>query len=224
MQKYSKYICHTLIEKDEGQTDALIKGFNKASGDIYCWLNADDTFTPNALQHVVEKYQEHPNSDMWVGATRFVDQRGNILGHDCPPVPKCNPFHTGLELLEFWGNGLHFMQPSVFFSSNAYKNVGGLNKRFDHLMDIELWTKICLKGTIFTFDAVLSEMKIHEDQKSNKQIDIREMEYISLKHQHGLAEQALKHLENFSSGKSKNLNLLQRKLLIAPKKSNSSEI
>lgn len=215
-------MSHTLIEKDEGQTDALIKGFNKASGDIYCWLNADDAFTPNALQHVVEKYQEHPNSDMWVGATRFVDQRGNILGHDCPPVPKCNPFHTGLELLKFWGNGLHFMQPSVFFSSNAYKNVGGLNKRFDHLMDIELWTKICLKGTIFTFDAVLSEMKIHEDQKSNKQINIREMEYISLKHQHGLVGQALQHLENFSTGRTKILNSLQRKLLHSQKKSTNS--
>ena len=80
------------------------------------------------------------------------------------------------------------MQPSVFFSSKAYEKVGGLNKRFDHLMDIELWTKICLKGSIFTFDVVLSEMKIHRNQKSNKQINIREMEYISLKHQYGLTE------------------------------------
>ncbi|GEM_PF-3833476 len=212
MEKYKNHITELVVESDEGQTDALIKGFKKASGDIYCWLNADDTFTPNALQTLVEKYQQHPDSELWIGATRFVDPKGKILGHDCPPIPKLNPFHTGLDLLEFWGNGLHFMQPSVFFSSKAYEKVGGLNKRFDHLMDIELWTKICLKGSIFTFDVVLSEMKIHRNQKSNKQINIREMEYISLKHQYGLTEKALQHLEYFSLEKEKRYNFLQRML------------
>ena len=79
-------------------------------------------------------------------------------------------------------------------------------------MDIELWTKICLKGSIFTFDIVLSEMKIHRNQKSNKQINIREMEYISLKHQYGLTEKALQHLEYFSLEKEKRYNFLQRML------------
>src|SRR5271154_83853 len=39
-------------EPDRGQADAINKGFSIASGDIYCFLNADDTFVSGALQRV----------------------------------------------------------------------------------------------------------------------------------------------------------------------------
>src|SRR5450631_2739137 len=35
-----------LSEQDRGQADALAKGFRMAEGEIFAWLNSDDTYLP----------------------------------------------------------------------------------------------------------------------------------------------------------------------------------
>src|SRR5437899_2899680 len=42
-------------EKDSGQAEAINKGFRLATGDIWCFLNSDDTFLPGALQRVAQE-------------------------------------------------------------------------------------------------------------------------------------------------------------------------
>jgi glycosyltransferase involved in cell wall biosynthesis len=44
IKKYEEHLAYWVSEPDEGQTDALIKGFNWVSGDIFCWLCSDDHF------------------------------------------------------------------------------------------------------------------------------------------------------------------------------------
>jgi glycosyl transferase family 2 len=44
IEKYSEHLTYWVSEPDEGQTDALIMGFNRTSGDIFCWLCSDDLF------------------------------------------------------------------------------------------------------------------------------------------------------------------------------------
>ena len=46
-------------EEDRGQSDAINKGFNMASGGILAWLNSDDTYEPDALSEVAEQYRKH---------------------------------------------------------------------------------------------------------------------------------------------------------------------
>src|SRR6266516_1994495 len=39
-------------EPDRGQAEAINKGFRLATGDVYCFLNSDDTLCPGALRRV----------------------------------------------------------------------------------------------------------------------------------------------------------------------------
>ena len=43
IQKYSDRIDYWISEKDTGQSNAINKGFRKATGDIINWINSDDS-------------------------------------------------------------------------------------------------------------------------------------------------------------------------------------
>lgn len=67
-------------EPDRGQTDAINKGFRRASGDWLMWLNADDYLLPRAFAKVAQFAQAHSEADVIYGDSDFVDEQGNIVG------------------------------------------------------------------------------------------------------------------------------------------------
>ena len=53
IKKYEKYLTYWVSENDEGQSDAINKGFKIATGDIFGWLNSDDLFMPNVFNNII---------------------------------------------------------------------------------------------------------------------------------------------------------------------------
>ena len=51
-------------EKDSGQSNAINKGFKKATGEIIGWINSDDYYEDNIFQLVVDFFQNNPEVDM----------------------------------------------------------------------------------------------------------------------------------------------------------------
>src|SRR6266540_6551427 len=49
IKKYENKIAWWVSEKDRGQTDAINKGFGHSTGDIFAWINSDDTYEPGAV-------------------------------------------------------------------------------------------------------------------------------------------------------------------------------
>ena len=52
--RYANKLDYWISEKDHGQSEALGKGFCRATGDLLGWLNADDILYPGALRRVGE--------------------------------------------------------------------------------------------------------------------------------------------------------------------------
>jgi glycosyltransferase involved in cell wall biosynthesis len=59
-------------EPDKGQSDAINKGFRRATGDWIMWLNADDYLLPDALKKVAAHAEAHPEADVIYGDCDFV--------------------------------------------------------------------------------------------------------------------------------------------------------
>ena len=51
-------------EKDAGMYDAINRGWQKATGDILCWLNCDEQYLPGALAQVADYFRRHPETEV----------------------------------------------------------------------------------------------------------------------------------------------------------------
>lgn len=56
IRKYESRISYWVSEPDNGQADALNKGFALATGDICAYLNSDDLYLPHALNAVANAF------------------------------------------------------------------------------------------------------------------------------------------------------------------------
>lgn len=125
-------------QPDRGQSDALNKGFLKAKGSIFGWLNSDDTYAPGAVSAAVEFLWANPDVAAVYGDATFIDAKG-------AEIAKCvhvEPFdrHRLLHYTDF------IVQPTVFFRRSAFEAVGGIDTSLHWCMDYDLWLKMVAKG------------------------------------------------------------------------------
>jgi glycosyltransferase involved in cell wall biosynthesis len=79
-------------EKDEGMYDAINRGWDKASGDILCWLNCDEEYLPGALGLVADYFRAHPDVDVLFADAIVVDEESSYVCSRQVLVPHL--YHT----------------------------------------------------------------------------------------------------------------------------------
>ena len=92
IKKYEGQLAWWISEKDEGQTDAINKGFAHANGDILAWINSDDTYEPGAVTAAAQYLRDHPDVGMVYGDCNFINESGQVIG-------KFDPAQTNYRLL-----------------------------------------------------------------------------------------------------------------------------
>lgn len=168
LQKYEKYLAFWVSEKDGGQSQAINKGFTKASGDIFCWLNSDDFLQPGALQTAAQSFQRAPSVAWLIGACNIIDRDSTVLWAK-------SPTEVSYESLVRWVNKQWFPQPSTFWSRSLWELAGPLNERLHYSMDVDIWFSMFAHAKPMLTQRILSASRQHADAKTvNKQILYRE--------------------------------------------------
>jgi glycosyltransferase involved in cell wall biosynthesis len=133
-----------MSEKDEGQTDAIIKGFAIASKPWLTWLNSDDVQCNRALWRVDEAARANPGADVIVGDGHYMDEDGS----NPRPYPTIDA-GPGVDVRkEIFEKG-YMAQPSIFFTRDVYGRVGGLSRGLNFCMDYDLWARFAAAGAKF---------------------------------------------------------------------------
>lgn len=150
-----------ISEKDTGEANALNKALKMVTGDIVCWLNADDYLCPNALEPVARLFREHPTWDLVYGDTNMVDPTGRVLW-----VKRSSPNTSVSSLARWWENSSMPHQPSMFFSTRLLREVGPLNESLHFSIDLELWFRCAVRTKFHHINQVLSCATQRPDCKS----------------------------------------------------------
>ena len=143
-------------EKDRGQTDALMKGFRMAEGEILAWLNSDDTYLPRTLLKAVDVFVSDPDVSVVYGGTHFTDATGGVIGRY--PTEPFN--YQRLAMFNF------ICQPSTFFRKSAFTEAGGLDTSLHFAMDYDLWIRLAGKFEFKYLPEFLATYRLHEESKT----------------------------------------------------------
>jgi glycosyltransferase involved in cell wall biosynthesis len=140
LRRYEDRLTFWISEPDDGQADALNKGFRRATGEIACWLNADDFFYPGALAAAREAYLADPRAPFYFGNGYRVDREGHKLAEFFPEG------RVGFrrDALLFGLNCV--LQPSTFIRRDALEEVGLVDASLHYGFDTDLWIRLSTLG------------------------------------------------------------------------------
>lgn len=169
VERYRAGIAIAVSEKDKGQSDAINKGFAKATGEICTWLNSDDMLAPGALASAAMAFATS-GADMVNGACQvYKDGR---LTHQCtnsnPDGPI--PLRDLLDVENCWMTGQFWWQPDCFFTRELWERAGA-HVRVDwyYSMDYELWLRFAEAGAkLHTIGRPVCWFRTHEEQKTSE--------------------------------------------------------
>jgi len=129
IQRYAHRLAWWISEADQGQTEAINKGFAHANGEVFAWLNSDDTYLPNAVSEAVQYPQAHPEVGMVYGDANLINETGEVIG-------KFQARQTNYRRLR--RGYVHIPQQAAFFRASLTQQVGPLDPTFFFAMDNDL--------------------------------------------------------------------------------------
>ncbi|HSQ39490.1 MAG TPA: glycosyltransferase family 2 protein [Anaerolineales bacterium] len=158
IKKYADKLAWWVSEKDRGQTDAINKGFARATGDILAWINSDDTYEPRAVGQAVKYLIEHPEVGMVYADCNYINEEGSVIG-------KFPAAQT--DLVRLRRGYVHIPQQTMFFRADLWKQLGPLDPSFYFAMDYDLWTRIAAHAELkYIAGQTWANFRIHTSGKT----------------------------------------------------------
>ncbi len=133
--RYEPWLAYWHSAQDNGQTDAINIGFEKATGEWLAYINSDDTYLLGALKAAVSMA-----ASAWVvGGCIGTDATGRHLRHFPPLSPTSRE-----SWLRMWERGqtLQIAQPAVFWRSDVMKRLGPFSTQLEYVFDHEYFMRI----------------------------------------------------------------------------------
>ena len=159
-------------EADEGQTDAINKGFRRATGDWLMWLNADDYLLPGALEKVRAYALAHPDADVIFGDCLFVDEAGRTLREK-------REGGFDFQMLLFYG--CYIPSTATFFRRDLIDRGLLLDPQFRNCMDTDYFLRLALAGARFGhIPELLAAFRWHDSNISTKFAERRKAERLQI--------------------------------------------
>lgn len=151
-------------EADEGQADALNRGFAKTSGEILGFLNSDDLLLPNCLHRVAAEIDPNSNRYIVFGRSVFFGNDPSKEGQDHP----CN-YTSHFEQLAIWKRRYNQIpQPSTFWHRAVWENCGPIDASISHALDYDLFCRFSQKYRFHKVPELWSRFRLHESSKTVK--------------------------------------------------------
>jgi glycosyltransferase involved in cell wall biosynthesis len=173
IRKYAKHLAWWVSEKDNGQTDAILKGMHRMTGDVFNWINSDDLLATGSLQEVGDTFKNSEITCLSGPILMFGKKKEKIHA----PV-----YQEGNSLIRTFGLD-NYNQPGTYFSAKAIRKFGLPNIRLHYVMDKEWFMRYLLHfgiDSIRVTDKILACYREHAQTKTASMGDVFMDEYAAV--------------------------------------------
>ncbi len=156
IQRYADRLAWWVSERDQGQADAINKGFARATGEIIAWINSDDLYLPGAFSAAAAAFQANPACGLVFGDVVSLDGAGE-------PINVMTYGDWGLEdLMQFNIIG----QAGVFMRRSVLEQAGFLDRSYHFMLDHHLWLRMAQLAPIQYVPERWAAARFHADAKN----------------------------------------------------------
>ena len=157
IRRFGSRLKWWVSEKDAGQTDAINKGFARAEGQIFAWLNSDDTWFPSAVSSAVQELAQHPDHGLVYGAVNYINEHDRVIGR----FPAAQTDYRRLRQ-----GYVHIPQQAAFFRADLWRTIGPLDPSLYFAMDYDLWLGIARHSKVKYVPQVWGCFRLHSANKT----------------------------------------------------------
>jgi glycosyltransferase involved in cell wall biosynthesis len=188
-------------EPDKGMTDAINKGFRKATGDWVMWLNADDRLKPGALAAVLDFAEKHPEADVIYGGWDYIDGEGDFLRR----MPAL-PFDFRILVQQ----GCYIGSTACFYRRATTIGEGHLlDDRFGYCMDGEYYARLAHLGKVFLpIRETLADFRLHDQSISQSSLGKGDMGNLLRLQRQAAEPRAIRRMYGIKPFRDENLSLV----------------
>lgn len=167
IRRYGPWLAHWQSAPDKGQTDAINRGLEKATGQIWAYMNSDDIYLPGAFYSVAERWMRgewgsrSAGKKLWItGTSVFTDASGRETNRWVPKPPP----ESRARWLEPWG----IPQASSFWDREAFDRFGLFDENYNYVFDTEFEVRLIFNDEFphLVPDELYAERVVHDAAKS----------------------------------------------------------
>jgi glycosyltransferase involved in cell wall biosynthesis len=172
IRKYQAHLAYWVSEPDYGQTHAINKGLERATGDWVGWQNSDDIFYPGAFMYVAQAAIRSPKTELIVGDINLIDEKDWVIRE----MRYVRPTYESLL-----AEGMVLTNQAAFWRRSLHDRIGWLNESLHYGFDYEWFLRVLRE----TDQAVhvpqcLGALRYHDATKTSRSQELFDEEYRSI--------------------------------------------
>ncbi len=162
IKKYQQHLTYWVSEKDNGQANAINKGLQLCTGEIFNWLNSDDYLEPGSLNKIAEVFADE-HVQMVAGKVR------NFSSTEEEIIPNQKLSAKGLMC---WEPGVKFVQPGVWMRRSLIEQCGGIDENFHYSFDWDLYIRyLYYFPRVKEINQLLVHFRLHDESKTQSSFE-----------------------------------------------------
>jgi glycosyltransferase involved in cell wall biosynthesis len=135
-------------EKDTGPFDAINKGFEKATGDIYTWADGDNTYEPGAFAAIASTFVAFPDIEWLNGNTNGINERWEKTS-----VGPCRIYRQDWLMLGIYSQEAYpTAQNGMFWRRALWEKVAPIPVTYRVSGDYWLWMNMAKHARLWVLD------------------------------------------------------------------------